>query len=93
MVAAIGVMPIATIAPAVLVALAAEVTSVTVPVPKYILAGVAGANTAVPLKAESPKVNVLTSVLVPVFDKPVVDSVVPLKVRFAESVSAPPVVL
>ena len=85
MVAAIGVMSKEAIVPTALVALVAEVTSVTVPVPMYILAGVAAAKTAVPLKFELPKVNVLTSVLVPVFDKPVVDRVAPLKVRLAES--------
>ena len=93
MVAAIGVMAKEAIAPVVLVALIAEVTSVTVPVPKYSLAGVAAANTAVPLKLESPKVRVLTKVLKPLFDRPVVVRVVPLKVRFAESDSRPAVEL
>ena len=93
MVAAIGVMAKEAIAPVVLVALIAEVTSVTVPVPMYSLAGVAAANTAVPLKLELPKVKVLTKVLKPVFDRPVVDRVVPSKVRFAESDSSPAVEL
>ena len=84
-VAAIGVMSKEAIAPTVLVALMAEVTSVTVPVPMYSLAGVAAANTAVPLNRASPKVNVLTNVLKPEFDNPVVVRVVPLKVRLALS--------
>ena len=93
MVAAIGVMAKELTAAAVLVAPIAEVVSVTVPVPIYSLAGVAGAKTAVPLKPESPKVRVLTNVLKPVFDKPVVDRVVPLNVKFAESDSRPAVLL
>ena len=89
LVAAIGVMAKEAIAPVVLVALIAEVTSVTVPVPMYSLAGVAAANTAVPLKLVSPNVRVLTKVLKPLFDRPAVVSVVPLKVRLAESASKP----
>ncbi len=89
MVAAIGVMSKEEIAPVVLVALIAEVTSVTVPVPMYSLAGVVGANTAVPLKLVSPSVRVLTKVLKPLFDRPAVVKVVPLKVRLAESASKP----
>ena len=91
LVAAIGVIAKEAIAPVVLVALTAEVTSVTVPVPMYSLAGVAAANTVVPLKLVLPTVNSLTMVEVPVLLNPVVVRVVPSKVRFAESASKPPV--
>ena len=89
MVAAIGVMAKEATAPVALVAPIAEVVSVTVPVPMYSLAGVAGANTATPLKLLSPILTVLTKVLRPVVEKPPADKVVPLKVRLAESVSTP----
>jgi hypothetical protein len=78
-------MPKEAIAPVVLVALIAEVTSVTVPVPMYSLAGVAAANTATPLKLLSPILTVLTKVLKPTVEKPPDDKVVPSKVRSASS--------
>jgi hypothetical protein len=77
------------IAPVALVAPIAEVVSVTVPVPMYSLAGVVGAKTAAPLKLLLPIVTVWTKVLRPVVEKPVADKVVPLKVKFAESVWTP----
>jgi hypothetical protein len=77
------------IAPVPFVAPMAEVVSVTVPVPMYSLAGVEGANTATPLKLLSPIVTVLTRVLRPVVEYPPADKVVPLKVRFEESVWTP----
>ena len=93
MVAAIGVMAKELIAPVAFVALAAEVTSVTVPVPTYSLAGVAAANTAVPLKLLLPTVTVFTKVVKPVVEYPAADRVVPSKVRFAESAWRPAVEL
>jgi hypothetical protein len=59
----------------------------------YSLAGVAAANTVVPLKLVLPTVNNLTMVEVPVLLTPVVVRVVPSKVRFAELVWRPPVPL
>ena len=85
MVAAIGVMAKEAIAPIALVALIAEVTSVTVPVPMYSLAGVAAANTAEPLKLLLPTVTVFTKVLRPTVEKPPADKVVPSKVKSASS--------
>ena len=93
LVAAIGVIAKEAIAPVVLVALTAEVTSVTVPVPMYSLAGVAAANTVVPLKLVLPTVNSLTMVEVPVLLNPVVVRVVPSKAKLADAVSRPPVVV
>ena len=86
MVAAIGVIAKEATAPVAFVAPIAEVVSVTVPVPMYSLAGVAGANTAVPLKLLLPTVTVWTKVVRPVVEYPPADKVVPLKVRFEESV-------
>ena len=86
MVAAIGVMAKALTAPTAFVAPIAEVASVTVPVPMYSLAGVAGANMATPLKLLLPIVTVWTKVVRPVVEYPPADKVVPLKVRLEESV-------
>jgi len=89
LVAAIGVIAKDATAPTALVAPIAEVVSVTVPVPMYSLAGVAAANTVVPLKLDPPTVTSLTKAEVPELLKPAVVRVVPSKVRFAESVSTP----
>ena len=91
LVAAIGVIAKDATAPTALVAPMAEVVSVTVPVPMYSLAGVAGANTVVPLKLVPPTVTSLTKAEVPELLKPVVVRVVPSKVRFAELAWMPPV--